>query len=345
MRVAFRVEGDPCVGLGHIMRCMALAQGLVKCGHQVFFFMSQGTQQFCSKRTDWLGEILALTQTDKQLESEWVVEQCQQLQIDWLVLDGYQFDQTYRHSFQSTKFKLAVFDDMNNSGTLHADLVINGAPNAASLHYQSTAANALLAIGQEYQVLRQEFLQVNRNNWSDRENLTLMFGGSDPKNLTIQLLNALQRQHPSMPITVITGAAYPALLELKKTIKNSALTISHIHDCQNMAQVLETTKLAVSAAGGSQFELRACGVPAILVVVADNQIPASQEAANQGWCQALNNDELSADELAKQCLSLWQQADLLRRMHKMALSLPGVDGAKNIATLMSDITLSNNGDI
>ena len=37
MRVVFRVEGEPNIGLGHVMRCMALAQSLVKSGHVVFF--------------------------------------------------------------------------------------------------------------------------------------------------------------------------------------------------------------------------------------------------------------------------------------------------------------------
>ncbi|WP_339724824.1 UDP-2,4-diacetamido-2,4,6-trideoxy-beta-L-altropyranose hydrolase [uncultured Paraglaciecola sp.] len=339
MRVAFRVEGNPNIGLGHLMRCMALAQGLVNSGHHVFFFMSDASQQFCRQRTDWLGDIIPLAELDKKAEPEWLVNQCGSLQADWLVLDGYQFDQAYRHSLQSIKFKLAVFDDINNSGALYADLVINGAPNTALLDYQSTAPNALLALGQDYQVLRQEFLQVNNNDWAERENLTLTFGGSDPKNLTIKLLNALQKLSLSMPITVITGAAYPSLLELKNVIKNSDLDINHLHDCQNMAQLLENTKLAISAAGGSQFELRACAVPAILVVVADNQLLASQEAAKQGWCQLANHEQVNADELAQQCLSLWQQPDLLHSMHKMAGLFPVVDGAKNIVKLMSENTL------
>ncbi|MBU3002100.1 UDP-2,4-diacetamido-2,4,6-trideoxy-beta-L-altropyranose hydrolase [Paraglaciecola arctica] len=343
MRVSFRVEGDPKMGLGHLMRCMALAQGLKKFGHQVFFFMSEDSQQFCKPRTDWVGEILTLAYLNKQAEPKWLVQQCIRQQFDWLILDGYQFDHAYRHSLQSTEFKLAVFDDLNNSGELYADLVINGASNTALLQYPTTAPNAQLAIGQNYQVLRQEFLQVNRQNWSQREHLALMFGGSDPKNLTLKVLEAIQKLDPSMPIKVITGAAYTSLESLENIIQASGLEINHLHDCQNMAQELENTKLAISAAGGSQFELRACAVPAILVVVADNQLPASQEAANQGWCQVATK-ELGAYELAAQCLSLWQQPDLLQEMHNKALLLPALDGARNIVKLMSDITLANNGN-
>lgn len=344
MRVAFRVDGSPSMGLGHLMRCMAMAQGLAESGHQVFFYVSEDSLQFCRERTDWVGEIFTLTHVDKVLEPEWLVEQCVKLHADWLMLDGYHFEQTYRLALKSHKFKLAVFDDINNSGALYADLVINGAPNAVLLDYATTAPRALLAIGQEYQVLRQEFLQANKKPWSERENLTLMFGGSDPKNLTIGLLKALNKRKPTMPITVITGAAYHALAELQNLISNSDLEITHLHDCQNMAEVLENTRLAISAAGGSQFELRACAVPTILVVVADNQLLASQDAAHQGWCQLATSHDLNAEKLAEQALSLWQQAQDLLAMHKMALLLPVIDGAKNIVQLMSEKAAARNAN-
>lgn len=344
MRVVFRVEGEPSIGLGHVMRTMALAQSLVTSGHEVFFMMSQCSQQFCLNRADWTGQILSIPQMDKTAESQWLTKQCIDLHVDWLVLDGYQFDSVYRQPLQSPKFNLAVFDDMNNSGALYADMVINGAPNSESHQYHLTAPKALLATGQKYQVLRQEFLQLRDKKWLNRQCLTLMFGGSDPHNLTYLTLQFLHKVNAAMPITIITGAAYVGLNDLAELIKISGLNITHLHDCQNMAATLVNTKLALSAAGGSQFELLACATPSILVVVADNQKYASQEAANQGWCQVVNNSHLSTDELVKQCLSLWQQPDVLHAMHQKALQLPSIDGAKNIVELMSEHTIkSDNG--
>ena len=144
MRVAFRVEGEPSIGLGHVMRCMALAQSLMKGGHEVFFFMSQRSQSFCRNRADWLGKIRLIPDMDKNVEPDWLAKQCADLNIDWLVLDGYQFNKGYRHTLQCTAFKLTIFDDMNNSGALYADMVINGALNAGLHKYQLTAPKALL---------------------------------------------------------------------------------------------------------------------------------------------------------------------------------------------------------
>jgi UDP-2,4-diacetamido-2,4,6-trideoxy-beta-L-altropyranose hydrolase len=344
MRVAFRVEGEPNIGLGHVMRCMALAQSLVKSGHVVFFFMSQRSQYFCRNRADWVGKILLIPDINKSIEPQWLCRQCIELSADWMVLDGYQFDQAYRQSLQNNAYKLAVFNDMNNSGTLYADMVINGALNASLYSYQQTAPKALLASGQEYRVLRQEFLQLRNKNWPDRNSLTLMFGGSDPKNLTIKVLQSLCKVNVSMPITIITGSAYDGLNELADVIKNCELDITHLHDCQNMATVLVNTKLALSAAGGSQFELLACATPSILVVVAKNQHSATQDAAEQGWCQVVNSDDSNADEWVLQCLSLWQQPEVLRTMHQKALLYPAVDGAKNIVAMMSEHKMTSDED-
>ena len=335
MRVVFRVEGEPNIGLGHVMRCMALAQSLVKSGHVVFFLMSRQSQHFCRNRADWIGTILPINDIDKNAEPEWLAKQCSDLCVDWLVLDGYHFDQAYRQSLQYSHFMLAIFDDSNNSGALYADMIINGAVNAGLHNYQLNAPKALLAIGADYQVLRQEFLQLLNNNWSVRKSLTLMFGGSDPKNLTFKTLQSLHQANASMPIMVITGAAYNSVSELTELIKNSTLDITHLHDYQNMSAVLLNSKLALSAAGGSQFELLACASPSILVVVAENQKYASQAAATQGWCQVVDSDDSSADEWVMRCLSLWQQPELLLLMHQDALLHIAVDGAKNIVELMS----------
>jgi UDP-2,4-diacetamido-2,4,6-trideoxy-beta-L-altropyranose hydrolase len=123
---------------------------------------------------------------------------------------------------------------------------------------------------------------------------------------------------------------------LAEVIKSSGLDITHLHDCQSMAEELVNTKLALSAAGGSQFELLACATPSILVVVAENQTLASQDAATQGWCQVVNSDATSTDEWVTQGLSLWQQPERLLGMHQKALLYAVVDGAKNIVELMSE---------
>jgi UDP-2,4-diacetamido-2,4,6-trideoxy-beta-L-altropyranose hydrolase len=335
VKVLFRVEGNHAIGLGHIMRCLALAQSMVAQHHKVIFAISERSLPLCQSRVVVLGKVLTLPNSCGDSEAQWLTKQCEDLAVDWLVLDGYEFQQDYRFALRSAVFKLAVFDDINDSGALYADLVINGAPNAELINYQQTAANAVLAVGEYYRILRAEFLQLADKSWSRRDCLTLIFGGSDPLNLTLSLLNLLENSALSMPIAVITGAAYGHLAALEKWLKTSSLAIQHLHDCQHIAEVFSKTRLAVSAAGGTQFELLACATPAVLMVTAKNQLFASQQAAQQGWCEVIHLEQSSITALAEQCLNLWQQPQKLQNMHQQALTLTTHDGAKHIVELMA----------
>ncbi|MEP1447165.1 MAG: UDP-2,4-diacetamido-2,4,6-trideoxy-beta-L-altropyranose hydrolase [Paraglaciecola sp.] len=338
MKVVFRVDGEPSIGLGHMMRCLALAQGLKAKGHSLVFMISLTSKQFCFAKLAESAEIVTLPTMPKEHEPPWIMQQLKQLQADWLIIDGYEFGVKYRKELRSSRVNLALFDDNNNSGPLDVDMVINGAQNAEALDYQATAETAFLAIGEPYQVLRQEFFKVDKDNWQNRDSLTLMFGGSDPANLTILVLQLLAQSSAKMPITVITGAAYTQLPELNKVIEDSTLHVTHLHDCQNMAEVMVHTKLAVSAAGGSQFELVACATPSLLVVVADNQKLASRASESQGWCVVMDSQAADEKQIVSRCLALFQDTEKLRLMHQKALQQLITNGALSITKVLEQLS-------
>ena len=70
---------------------------------------------------------------------------------------------------------------------------------------------------------------------------------------------------------------------------------------------------AISAAGGSQFELGVCNTPSILVTVAENQHSATQVAQAQGWCRAVNKD-IDINELVAMALALYSDEETLTEM-------------------------------
>ena len=95
-----------------------------------------------------------------------------------------------------------------------------------------------------------------------------------------------------------------------------------------MADLWCHSRLAIAAAGGSQFELVACETPSVLLMIAENQRNASEQAAEQGWCvvrQAIDNLDLPA--LAAQVSMLWADNAQLNNMSQAAADVAVTDGA------------------
>lgn len=337
--VCFRVDASSSIGLGHLMRCLALAQALSQQNIQCVFFIRSGSAEYCKARHDWVGQ-LKLIPDDISLEQEnqWLQQELKLLQPWALVLDGYQFNQEYRADLARFGIPLVLFDDNNDSGQLYADMVLNASSNAQSLGYEQTAGNAILCLGDNYRILRQEFIHKPDIHWQQRNSLTLIFGGSDVLGLTLPLLNALQQRGVDFPIRVITGAAYPHTEQLVEFVRSSALPIQHLPDCQQVAEVFSYSRLVVSAAGGSQFELLACETPAVLVAVAANQLNATKQAAQQGWCEWQDcTAGLKVDALATQVLELWRDEIHLKYMSQQAEKFADLAGADRVVAAIATL--------
>ncbi len=332
MKVIFRVDGNSRIGTGHLMRCMALAQCLSRNDVDSEFWVTSETLPLCKARHDWVGQITVVPPFDQQNdELAWVRGRLQETETLAFVLDGYQFNQDYRLAIKKQVPLFTVFDDNNDSGMLYADLLINGSSGAETLGYAATAPNAKLCLGRAYRVLREEFYYAQPLPLEKRQDLAIMLGGADIGNLTCSLLREICLLEPNMPMRVITGAAYGHTAELKKLIGAVNNPVQHIHNCQDVADLFTHSKLVVSAAGSSQFELLACATPALLLVVADNQVFSAKEAQKQGWCDVLDvRSGCDSHRIAKRILSLLGDDTKLRQWQQNAQLLADVDGAQRV---------------
>lgn len=338
--VVFRVDANPTIGLGHLMRCLALAQGFASANVKVVFVVLKESKQYCRARQDWTGELRCLPSSSIANEAKWLSDFCQDIGADWLILDGYHFDYEYRKPLNDelncTSVKLGIFDDGQLCQTQLVEqniaLLINWASKAEGLPYEQFVPNARLCVGDDFRVLRQEFSAVIARQYESRDSLLLMFGGSDPSNLTLMLLRLFDSLSVGFPITVVTGGGYQRLPELQLFISTSELDITHHHDCQSIAQIMGEARLAVSAAGASQFELLSCSTPSILVTVAQNQHFASQQAKQQGWCEVVDyqQSDSALNTIAQITLNLWHQPEKLNTMHANASKYSSQPGIQRI---------------
>lgn len=366
MQLFIRAEGNPSIGLGHIMRCYAFAETCQAFDIPVTFLCSQESSEFLKSRRGFTSAVIDVDSnlcvskaSNDDSQSEHFASALVELVPDLvktdsvLLLDGYQFDYVYQCTLKKLGVKFAYFDDINtfyqheqhNNLQHQADIIINGAESARTLHYEANAQQSKLCLGNDYLLLRREFHYLIPTPYAQRHSLLINFGGADVNNYSTQLLLALDKAGFDSPVRVVSGAAFKHLSALEHCLQSdlqaSAMPVQHIHDAQEMASLMQHSRLAVCAAGGTQFELLACATPSILVMVADNQLPATQHAAQQGWCDICEwQDRIDIDALVRQIITLWQDESVLQSKFESAVQEQNklsFKGAENILNVLTEL--------
>jgi spore coat polysaccharide biosynthesis predicted glycosyltransferase SpsG len=129
-------------------------------------------------------------------------------------------------------------------------------------------------------VLRKEFYEFKKRgkNLSDKiEKILLIFGGSDPANLTATTLNELLDSCNDYKIDVIVGARFVYMSEINRILGShpeSKNNVKVYQDINNVAELMYKADLVFSSPGGSLFEALCVGTPVISV---------NQNERQKGW--------------------------------------------------------------
>jgi UDP-2,4-diacetamido-2,4,6-trideoxy-beta-L-altropyranose hydrolase len=261
--ILIRTDGNMQIGLGHIVRCSALAH-MLKNDFQITFY--------CRELPLATYNELVLNEFNcKIIKNE--NEFFNQLDRNTIaVLDGYKFDMEYQKRIKTSCAKLVYIDDLHNQEYV-ADLIINHSPGIKPEDYH-VHPYTKFALGLEYALLRPSFLeQAHKQRKIEKiENILICFGGSDYKNHTKSTLEVVLKFDELNKIIVITGAACKISNDLKQLL-TSDKRIDHRHtlnENQMISAMLEA-ELAILPASGIIFEALSAKCLVLTAPVVENQ--------------------------------------------------------------------------
>ncbi|KMT66610.1 UDP-2,4-diacetamido-2,4,6-trideoxy-beta-L-altropyranose hydrolase [Catenovulum maritimum] len=373
--VLVRVDAGGEIGAGHIMRCIALAQGFIKAGLHCIFVVSPQTEHFIKAlpQFEFAYQVLKQESLASQEPSSCVNDEISQLlhlvkkyQAHFIVLDGYHFDLDYREqvykAIPNLDFQTSAVTDCSYSSELplltqlpqvisiddnldhcchFSDWIVN--PSSTSevktqyIELKKSSSISFLAqpenilCGDNYRLLRQSFITDTSLLFAERNGILVTLGGADPKNYTKQVLQVLKKlTYLTMPVYVVVGVAFKAKEEVIDLLKSMPANFKLVYNPENIKDFFKRVKLAISAAGTSQFELYACRTPSILLISYDNQWFNSRNAENKAWCKVLDcREAFNSAELESSLLSVLNP-DVLDNMYQNTPNKV-VDGAYNCA--------------
>ena len=322
MKLLVRADASVEIGMGHRVRCQALVHAFKGFGWQCQFVVDRRYQAFASQEDCFIGG-----RSEQECKNEFL---SLAQQADLVILDhyGYRADdiaQLYQH-----QANLLVLDDMNDRGEFPAKWLLNPLQQDYSKQVEFPLT------GSGYALLRPVFQQLDASQHSP-ERLLITLGGTDPLALTQPILNALlESGFPRKKIQVLLGANAKNAGQVMQFCR--ANNVPFEQGLADVTPLMKQAKMAVSAAGGTLFELACIGVPTLFAQVADNQTRSLEQHVPLDWCRSIRFDnvpedirqqrvELLVDELNQ----LWLDVEWQQNARRIARSLVDGTGAKRVA--------------
>jgi UDP-2,4-diacetamido-2,4,6-trideoxy-beta-L-altropyranose hydrolase len=271
----FRADGSTQIGLGHITRCMALADMLRADFHCIFLVQNPAPALKAQIEAEF--EIRVLPESEDFLaEAHFLAKEVlKKGQI--IVLDHYQIQTQYQKILKDAGLKVVCIDDMH-AWHFVADVVINHAGGVSKEDY-SCESYTKLCLGVEYALLRRPFLEAAQKLAAqggrkiDRiERALICFGGADINNLTLQATQAAWESKKFKEIHIVTGSAFNFAQELLTFTKGKEGIFLHQNlDAQAMCDLMLHCELAIVPASGIAYEVAAVGMAFWFIAYAQNQ--------------------------------------------------------------------------
>ncbi len=303
MKLLIRADATIQMGTGHLMRCLALAQAVRWQGgivHFAIFACPVPLQERLIAEGFKLHYLLSC-ELGSLLDAQKTVQIAEQLQCDWICVDGYQFASEYQQYLKTSGCRSLFLDDYGHASFYAADLILNQNLSAQKNLYQNRHTYTNLLLGTSYTLLRQEFWRWR--GWQRQipkvaNHLLISLGGSDPNNTTAWILDALQNiQDQTFKITVIVGNSNPHHHALIEQVRHSIHEVDLVFDATDMPSYLVNADLAISAGGSTTWELAFLGLPSLIVTLADNQSAIAQALHDQGIAISVGvADELNSHQ-------------------------------------------------
>lgn len=296
MFVAIRVDGNTEIGVGHVLRCLTLAEKLVDFGIQSIFYTRNISPHLYEKISKKF-KTVRLTRIENSFNpideySKWLgcsqnydahefIDMIANLDIKFIIVDHYGINEEWETIVSVQHKRLIVLDDLANRRH-KCDMLVDQSIGLKGNEYEELVSeNCVTLLGPRYSLLNKNFELQTQAFVEKKYSLLINFGGADKDNYTLHVANLLEDS--SLPSTlttkIVVGKDYPCFSRLIDFVVSSRFKIKLIRNPNNMAREIAECKFSIGAGGVSLLERSSLGVPSILYTIANNQLHICEEYA------------------------------------------------------------------
>ncbi|TAE31647.1 MAG: UDP-2,4-diacetamido-2,4,6-trideoxy-beta-L-altropyranose hydrolase [Cytophagales bacterium] len=264
--VLFRADGNAQIGLGHVMRCLALAEMLGPDYARRFAVVQPAPA--VAQLIEEKGVIIISIQTDEATEFLNLIDS-----TDVVVLDGYSFDTDFQRAVRARAKALVYIDDLV-TGHQVADVVVNHAGGVTEYDYRSEPYTQFL-LGPHYALLRLPFF-TPKTPVPQEGPIFVSLGGADPGDTTLRVLRGLANCFRTLKQEWRVHVVVGPVQQNRQAIEAMQTDFKHLKilsslTAEQMATELLKCQLAITACSTVAYEVCSVGRPLIAIQTAENQ--------------------------------------------------------------------------
>ncbi|MDA9421477.1 UDP-2,4-diacetamido-2,4,6-trideoxy-beta-L-altropyranose hydrolase [Bradyrhizobium sp. CCBAU 53380] len=359
-QVVFRVDASVEMGLGHLTRCLTLADALAADGARSCFLMrshvaglaylaeSRGHQvrlladpaARSAETGDRGGPHAHWLPTDWREDADQTRRALDEIDAaEWLVVDHYALDARWEQACRRNGMRILAVDDLADRDHDCEILLDQNLVHGMETRYRGRVpATCAQLLGPRYALLRPEFaaqraLLTPRSGQINR--ILVCFGGSDPSNETAKALEAIgSLSMPQLAVDVVIGLTNPNAASVEALCGRSASTELH-RGANNVAELMRLADLSIGAGGVMSWERCCLGLPTIAMHIAANQVGALAALAAVGALDYLGDSRgVTVDQITASLAAFTADPARARAMAEVATGLVGGTGTDQVVAKM-----------
>jgi spore coat polysaccharide biosynthesis predicted glycosyltransferase SpsG len=265
MKICFITDGGAHLGLGHVQQSTAFAKEFEP-EHQVFFLTKSDSAVVDKIREN--GFDVWRHDTDSE-----ILAHLEAALPDRVIFDKLDVaEETAKYISERMRSPLVIFTNLTGANR-YADMAVTAdiGSRFENLRYVDQETKTLSFFGPRYWVMRRDFYLYQSRGKEIRkipQELLLIFGGSDPANLTTAVLERVLPLTAIARIRIVLGAHFQHADDLDSVLnahgdQRSRLSIHR--NVSNVAELMYGADLVLASPGLSAFEALMVGTPVIVI--------------------------------------------------------------------------------
>jgi spore coat polysaccharide biosynthesis protein SpsF len=334
LSVLFRCDASPTIGLGHLVRCLALGDELREM-HGVAVSFAMRASPLASEMVQRRSYPAFQTPDGVVFDQEAWLRDCivksgaQTLVVD--VRDD--LSQAALNALVGKGTMIAVLDDLSDRRWA-ADLAFYP-PVPQVRRVDWSGFRGRLCVGWEWIVLRAQFAQSIPPSYNAKCSLLIAMGGSDPAGLTLKAVRAVDRLDQDFESVIIVGAGFCHRQSLRDLLGQTRRRFTVREDVSEMSAAMAHADLAVCSFGMTSYELAAMEVPVVCVCLTEDHAQSASALVAAGIGISVGVDDQDTEtRLAAAVEGLLVDKNARVQMSARARELVDGRGARRIAEML-----------